>query len=528
MLQISNIKTSIKSSNNLKNKIIKLLKVKESFITNIEIIKRSIDARNKNNILFVYTLKVKTKDDKYILSKKINNVILFKEEKLTIEKVNSKKRVAVVGYGPSGIFASLCLAESGVSVSVFERGSKIKKRDLAVDKFISSGVLNPESNVQFGEGGAGTYSDGKLTSRTKNIYTAKVFAELIEAGASKEISVVNNPHIGTDLLKDVVTNIRKKAEKLGVDFNFNSKVEDLVIENGSCKGLVVNGKKHYYDYLVLAIGHSARDTVKMLNEKKIKMENKAFSLGFRIEHKKETIDKSQFGDNYKNELLGAGEYRLTNQINNRGVYTFCMCPGGMVIPASSSLNTVVVNGMSYQARDLENSNSALLVTVEKNEFGEQLFSGMDFQKKVEETAFKLGGSDYKAPVQRVEDFILDRESQKLGEIVPSYKIGYKLTNLRSLYPEFINQAIIDSLPKLNNKLKGFNDEDAILTGVETRSSSTVRIVRNEDMCSCNTKNLFLIGEGAGYAGGIISASMDGVKVSLKIIEFLKNVPKKVD
>jgi uncharacterized FAD-dependent dehydrogenase len=419
------------------------------------------------------------------------------------------KKVAVIGYGPAGMLASLCLAEAGFETVVFERGEEVDSRDKTVNHFFDTTELNEQSNVQYGEGGAGTFSDGKLTSRSNNVRNVKLFNELIEAGAPDDIMYVNNPHVGTDILKGVVKSIRNKFIGLGGKINFSTQVQKLVIKDGKVTGVVAD-QPYEFDYVVLAIGHSARDTFRSLYSQGVEMAQKDFAVGFRIEHPQIDINKAQFGNNYNNPRLGSAEYKLVNQTGSRGVYTFCMCPGGIVIPAQSQKETVVVNGMSYHSRALTNANSAVLVTVSSDDYGNEIFSGVEFQERIEQLAFKLGGSDYKAPVQTIDGFI-NNKVMELGSITPSYPIGYKCANLRSIYSSSINDAIIESLDVFNRKLKGFGVKDAVLTGVESRSSSPVRIVRDKVTMESNIENLYPIGEGCGYAGGIVSAAVDGIR-----------------
>jgi uncharacterized FAD-dependent dehydrogenase len=421
------------------------------------------------------------------------------------------------------MFSALHIKESGIKVTVFERGEKVEDRAKTIEKFTTHGLLNPESNIQFGEGGAGTWSDGKLTNRGKDKRAKFIFDEFVKAGAPKEIMFVHNPHIGTDKLINVVKNIRKSLESFGSVIKFNHKVSNIVPTDSGIQ-LTFNNKEEFFDYVVLATGHSSRDTIEMLYNNKCNIEQKPFAVGFRIEHTQSMINKSQFGENYNNEKLGSAEYKLTHQTKSgKGVYTFCMCPGGLVVPAASEEGMISVNGMSEYSRDKTNANSALLVTVNETDFNSNHpLAGINFQREIEKKAYILGGSNYNAPIQTVGDFINNTKTKKLGSVLPSYSIGVTYSNLRTIYSEDINNAFIEGLKNMGNKLKGFNNNDALLTGVESRSSSPVRIVRDRvTLQSTNFKNLYPTGEGAGYAGGIISAGVDGIKVAKEILKDIK-------
>ena len=389
------------------------------------------------------------------------------------------------------------------------------------------GKLNLESNVQFGEGGAGTFSDGKLATRIKDHRCTFVLDELIKAGAPAEIKYESKAHVGTDLLKGVVKNIREEIKSLGGEVNFNSKLEKITYEDDKLKSIIVNGQEISCIALVLAIGHSSRDTYEMLCKEKVSMEAKAFAIGVRIEHPQELINISQYGDNHKHPKLQAADYRLTYQSDKlkRGVYSFCMCPGGVVVAAASEEGRLVSNGMSYHARNLKNANSALVVTVSPEDFeGDSPLRGMEFQRHYESLAFKLGGGNYKAPVQLVGDFMKDRPSTKLGKVTPSYTAGYEFKELKNCLPQYVIEALKEGIENFDKKIKGYASEDAVLTGIETRTSAPVRIHRDKTLESINVCGLYPTGEGAGFAGGIISAAVDGIKVAEHIIEKF-NLPK---
>ncbi|WP_315073196.1 FAD-dependent protein [uncultured Clostridium sp.] len=509
----------------LEKKICKKLNISKENINKINIIKKSIDARKKNDIKFNYSVDIVCDKEKKILSKihdkdvKLEEIKEIETIKSGTQKLNFKP--VVVGFGPAGIFAALTLARQGYKPIVYERGEDVDKRTETVEKFWSTGELNLESNVQFGEGGAGTFSDGKLTTRIKDHRCTFVLDELIKAGAPSEIKYESKAHVGTDLLKGVVKNIREEIKDLGGEVNFNSKLEKITYENGNLKSIVVNGEEISCEALILAIGHSSRDTYEMLYKEKVSMDAKAFAIGVRIEHPQELINISQYGENFDHPKLHAADYRLTYQSERlgRGIYSFCMCPGGMVVAAASEEGRLVSNGMSYHARDLKNANSALVVTVSPEDFeGNSPLRGMEFQRYYENLAFKLGGGNYKAPVQLVGDFMKDRVSSKLGQVVPSYTAGYEFKELKNCLPDYVVEALKEGIANFDKKIKGYANEDAVLTGIETRTSAPVRLNRNETLESTNVCGLYPTGEGAGFAGGIISAAVDGIKVAEHIIQ----------
>lgn len=525
-IRINNINLSIDDNiDALEMKICKKLKISKEDINNFTIIKKSIDARKKNDIKFNYCVDVICDKEKKILSRIKDNDVKFEEidkvEDIVCGDIKINSRPVVVGFGPAGIFAALTLARAGYRPVVFERGEDVDNRTKTVEKFWKEGKLNLESNVQFGEGGAGTFSDGKLTTRIKDHRCAFVLDELIKAGAPEEIKYESKAHVGTDLLKGVVKNIREEIKNLGGEVYFSSKLEEIEYEDNKLKSIVVNGKKIPCEALVLAIGHSSRDTYEMLHKENVSMEAKAFAIGVRIEHPQELINISQYGENHNHPKLHAADYRLTYQSDRlkRGVYSFCMCPGGVVVAAASENGRLVSNGMSYHARDLENANSALVVTVSPEDFeGDSPLRGMEFQRHYESLAFKLGGSNYKAPVQLVGDFMRDRPSTKLGSVTPSYTAGYEFRELKDCLPDYVVEAIKEGIENFDKKIKGYANDDAVLTGIETRTSAPVRIHRNSKLESTNVEGLYPTGEGAGFAGGIISAAVDGIKVAEHIIE----------
>jgi len=509
----------------LEKRICKKLNVLNEHINKVNIIKRSLDARKKNDIKITYSVDVICNNEKKILSR-IHDKDIRLEEIKEVESIKHgaqelKSRPVVIGFGPAGIFAALTLARHGYKPIVYERGEDVDQRTKSVEKFWNTGELNLESNVQFGEGGAGTFSDGKLTTRIKDNRCTFVLEELINAGAPAEIKYESKAHVGTDLLKGVVKNIREEIIRLGGKVNFSSKLEKISYEDGKLNTIMVNGQEIPCEALVLAIGHSSRDTYEMLHREQVSMDAKAFAIGVRIEHPQELINISQYGDNHKHPKLYAADYRLTYQSESlkRGIYSFCMCPGGVVVAAASEDGRLVSNGMSYHARDLENANSALVVTVSPEDFeGNSPLRGMEFQRNYESLAFKLGGGNYKAPVQLVGDFMKDRISTKLGSVTPSYTAGYEFKDLKKCLPEYVIEALKEGILHFDKKIKGYAMDDAVLTGIETRTSAPVRINRNATLESVNVCGLYPTGEGAGFAGGIISAAVDGIKVAEHIIE----------
>ena len=525
-IRINNIILSIEEDNSLiKKKVAKKLRIKEEDIHSLKVIKESIDARKKDDIKFNYCVDITCDNEKSVVKKINNNNVKLedenKEEKFIYGNKKLKSRPVVIGFGPAGIFASLTLAKHGYKPIVFERGEDVDKRTETVEKFWDTGELNLNSNVQFGEGGAGAFSDGKLTTRIKDKRCTFVLEEFVENGAPEEITYVGKPHVGTDILKGVVKNIREKIKKLGGEVNFNSKLEKINVEDGKLKSIIINGKEIPCECLILAIGHSSRDTYEMLYNNKVLMEQKPFAIGVRIEHPQDIINKSQYGKYANHPKLKAADYRLTYQSKkeNRGVYSFCMCPGGVVVGAASEEGRLVSNGMSYHARDLENANSALVVTVGPDDFkGDHPLAGMEFQRHYESLAFKLGGGNYKAPVQLIGDFLNDKKSTKLGSVIPTYKPGFEFRELKECLPKAVVDTLKEGILVFGKRIDGYDMYDGILTGIETRTSAPVRILRNEKLQSVSVKGLYPTGEGAGFAGGIISAAVDGIKASERIME----------
>lgn len=521
MIRINNIKLKI-DCDDINSAVCRSLKITPESIIELHIRRKSIDARKKNDIHYLYTVDVVVKNEQNVLKKCRNknaSVSSYKKYVIPDIKVNIKYRPVVVGFGPAGMFAGLVLAQRGLNPIILERGKNVDNRTEDVEKFWSGGKFNPESNVQFGEGGAGTFSDGKLTTRIKDARCGYITECFVKAGAPVEISYDAKPHIGTDKLKTVVKNIRNEIIALGGEVRFESKLTDILFENDSVTAAVINGSDIIKtNDLILAVGHSARDTFKMLHEKKVILEQKPFAAGVRIEHRQCDINNAQYGDDANK--LSPADYMLTYTTKEgRGVYSFCMCPGGYVVSAASEEGRLVVNGMSEYARDGENANSALLVQVYPEDFdsGNPL-AGIEFQRKIEELAFVAGGKNYNAPVQRYEDFKLGRITKIEGNVKHSYKPNIKFADLNKVLPKFISDSIKEAIPEMGKKLRGFDCDDALLTGVETRSSSPVRITRtSENGMSININGLYPAGEGAGYAGGIISAAADGVRQAENII-----------
>ena len=491
-------------------------KIKSSDVKEAHIYKKSVDARDKNDILYNYSIDVILKDGVHVK----NAIKVEQEEKTTVKvKRKSSYQPIIVGGGPAGLFAGLTFIENGITPIIIEQGSKVEKRVEDVDNFLKNGILNSRSNIQFGEGGAGTFSDGKLTTGNNSIYSRNVLEQFVRFGAPKEILYVAKPHIGTDNLVKIVRNIREYILSKGGTFLFDSKVTDFEIKDGKIEGIYVESQKIETDSVILAIGHSARDTFKTLYNKGVEMQAKSFAIGVRIEHLQEDINVAQYGKSPKFKLPPA-EYKLVYHAKNgRTCYTFCMCPGGQVMASSSEEGTIVTNGMSRFLRDGKNSNSALLVNVEPKDYeGDTPLAGMYFQEKLEKDTFVMGGSNYYAPIQRVDDFINNQKSKSIGRVVPTYLPGVTLSNLNELFPKYITDTMKEAIVNLDKKLVGFGAEDAILTAVETRTSSPVQITRDKEKLESNVKGLYPCGEGAGYAGGIMTAAIDGIKVALEILQ----------
>ena len=542
MLRVSEIKLPLDNATSLHHDpeviqaaLIKKLGIQASELISMVIFKRGVDARKSHAILFVYTLDIEVKNEAKILGK-------FKKDPHVKEapdtsyhfvakaQENSKSlRPVIIGFGPSGIFAALILAQSGFKPIVLERGKAVRERTKDTWGLWRKSVLNPESNVQFGEGGAGTFSDGKLYSQIKdpNHYGRKVLNEFVKAGAPEEILYVSHPHIGTFRLVGMVEEMRQNIIALGGEIRFQSRVDDIEIENGQVQGVVLqNGERIITNHLVLAVGHSARDTFEMLQKRGIYIEAKPFSVGFRIEHPQSLIDHARFGPNAQHPVLGAADYKLVHHAKNgRSVYSFCMCPGGTVVAAASEEGRVVTNGMSHYSRNERNANAGIVVGINPLEdYPGDPLAGMEFQRKWEARAFELGGKNYQAPGQLIGDFIKGKPSSTFGTVQPSYTPGVHLTDLSTALPEYAITAIREAIPAFAKQIKDFDLPDGVLTGVETRTSSPIKIKRDEEsLQSINTRGLYPTGEGAGYAGGILSAAVDGIKIAEAVAKSITNI-----
>ncbi len=522
---INNIKLSYRTSKDAALKIAEKALLKffsKSSIRSLVISKRSLDARKKENISFVYSVTAEIDSNKTIPEKRLlsENMILVKEEEIApvFGSEPMLNRPIVVGFGPCGMFCSLLLAEYGYRPIVIERGEDIEPREKAVEKFLREQILNTASNIQFGAGGAGTFSDGKLVTRINDKKCAYVLKTMVELGAPAQILYEAKPHIGTDVLKTVVTNMRKKLESLGAEIHFNTQLTGFTASCGRVTKITTNKGELECSALILALGHSARDTFDMLMKNDVSLEAKAFSVGVRIEHLQSEIDKGLYGDNAGDPLLPKGEYNLSHREGERGVYTFCMCPGGTVMAAASEENGVVTNGMSRYARDGKNANAAVAVSVLPSDFGGSVTGAINFQRELERRAFVQGGSCYYAPCETVGDFLGDFKGSEPSFVSPTYMNGkVKITDLTNFLPPFVSEFLKMGLHNFGKKLPGFDAPYAMLTGVETRTSSPVRITRNNDYTALGYDNIYPCGEGAGYAGGITSAAVDGINCALAIM-----------
>ena len=533
MLRLTEIKLPLDhAEEELRAAIMARLGVAAEAVLRYVVFRRAVDARKRSAIHLIYTLDVEVADETAFPS----NTEKFNKNKYLIKSPDTgyrfvarastavTQRPVVIGTGPCGLFAGLLLAQMGFRPLILERGKIVRERTQDTWGLWRKSVLNPESNVQFGEGGAGTFSDGKLYSQIKDprYLGRKVLTEFVKAGAPEEIMYVSKPHIGTFRLVGMVEAMRATIESLGGEFRFQSKVTDVLIENEQVRGVVLaSGESIATDHVVLAVGHSARDTFQMLHDRGVYMEAKPFSIGFRIEHPQPLIDRVRYGNYAGHKLLGAADYKLVHHCSNaRSVYSFCMCPGGTVVAATSEEGRVVTNGMSQYSRNERNANAGIVVGITPEDFPQtpedypgDVLAGIEFQRRWESAAFEAGGGDYCAPAQRVGDFLAGRASTALGEVTPSYTPGVRMTDLNTCLPDYAIAAIREALPAFDKQIKGFAMDDAVLTGVETRTSSPLRIKRNAVFESMNTRGLYPAGEGAGYAGGILSAAVDGIEVA---------------
>ena len=523
MIRVRQLKVDVRkdSYDELISSLVRKLRVNSSDIVNVNIVKRSIDARHKDSVCFIYEVDVNLKNESLI--KLGGDILKSVSEKYSFEPSGYnylRNRPIIVGSGPCGLFCAYELALYGYNPLVLERGEDMDNRVKTVLDFWSNNNFKSNSNVQFGEGGAGTFSDGKLSTqiKDKNNRIKEVLSVFIDNGAPDEIGYDFMPHIGTDKLRDVVKNMRNKIISLGGEFRYNSCLTDIKISDGKVTDIVVNDNEIIpCDVLVLAIGHSARDTFRMLHSHGIDMCNKPFAVGLRVMHSQDMISYNQYGEFYK--YLKPASYKLTYNSNGRGVYSFCMCPGGYVVNASSEEGRTVVNGMSNHERESSIANSAIVVTVNESDYGDELFDGVRFQEKLEECAYRIGNGFI--PVQRYVDYVNNVKSDNFGKILPMIKGKYTFSNLNLLFDTSINNSIKDAFNYFNTKIRGFNDDDTVLAGVESRTSSPIKIIRNENLES-NVLGVYPAGEGAGYAGGIVSAAVDGIKVFEIIASKYKN------
>lgn len=508
----------------LEEKILKLLKIKKECLVRYEIVKRSVDAREKPDIKFVYSVDVYLHDYRKVNRKIFHqNISMINREKYHFEACGEKKMKhppVIVGFGPAGLFCGYYLAKSGYRPIIIERGEDVDSRSRTVERFWETGELNPESNVQFGEGGAGTFSDGKLNTLVKDRTgrNGEVLETFVKFGAKEEIRYVNKPHIGTDVLKHIVKNMREEICRLGGEVRFCTRMTDICISETASggagrkvAGVILNGKERIdTEILILAVGHSARDTFELLRDRKIDMSAKSFAVGLRMEHPQTMINHAMYGVDV-HEQLEAADYKVTWNTDSHGIYSFCMCPGGYVVNASSEEGRLAVNGMSYSDRSGTNSNSAIVVTVSPDDYGrETVLDGMKFQRELEEKAFQEGHG--RIPVQCFGDFCENRETREFGEVYPAMKGEFAMGNLRNVLPEALSGQLIEGIHGFGKRIPGFDRADAVLSGVESRTSSPVRIERDERFESISLSGLYPCGEGAGYAGGITSAAMDGIRI----------------
>lgn len=525
MLRITELKLPLDHSDDeLRAAIVQRLGISDEQLLGFTLFKRSYDARKKNSeLLFIYTIDLETSNEAELLRRFEGDAKIGVAPDVSYKFVGQApadltQRPIVVGFGPCGIFAGLLLAQMGFKPIVLERGKEVRQRTKDTWGLWRKSVLNPESNVQFGEGGAGTFSDGKLYSQIKdpNHHGRKVLEEFVKAGAPDEILYINKPHIGTFRLTSMVEKMREEIITLGGEVRFEQKVTDLLVDGEQLTGVVLqSGEQLHSRHVVLALGHSARDTFRMLHAKGVFMEAKPFSVGFRIEHPQSLIDKARLGKYAGHPKLGAADYKLVHHAKNgRSVYSFCMCPGGTVVAATSEPGRVVTNGMSQYSRNERNANSGIVVGIDpERDYPGGPLAGIELQERLEAHAYVMGGSNYQAPAQLVGDFVAGRPSTALGSVEPSYKPGVTLGDLAPSLPDFAIEAIREALPAFDRQIKGYNLHDAVLTGIETRTSSPLRITRDASFQSLNLKGLFPAGEGAGYAGGILSAGVDGIRIA---------------
>ena len=526
MIRVFQVKCVSNQKDEIEKQLLKKLNITQKDLFSWSIYRKSVDAR-KQKVLFSYVIDCQVKNEKKHLKNK--DVQETPDERYVFVESGQKElkaRPVVVGFGPAGIFASLILAQAGYRPIIIERGSEVNKRYEKVQTFWKTGKLDTECNVQYGEGGAGTFSDGKLTTRSKDKRARKVLEEFVKFGAKEDILIEQHPHIGTDVFMELLQNIRKEIIRLNGSFYFDTKLEDIKVENNQLVSIKIRGEWLPCSALILAIGHSATDTLMMLHEKGLEMENKPYAIGVRVEHKQEYINQAMLKEYAHDERLIPARYQLTYKAsNNKGVYTFCMCPGGYVIPCSCQEEKLVVNGMSYASRSGENANSALLVQVNASDYGNELFAGLHYQEQLEEKAYQMGGN-YKAVCQLAKDYLERKETTSLNQVLPTYELGYTFKDLNTLFSDEVNLALHEALEDFEKRVPGFVSEGAILTAVESRSSASIRINRDETLMS-NIFGIFPGGEGSGYAGGIMTSAIDGIRCAESLIScFEKPSPLK--
>lgn len=531
MIRIRQVKIPIDKDNidNIKKEISKILKINIKDIKNLTINKKSIDARYKPDIFYIYEVDIDTNKNSYILKhNKNSNVLEAPKEQYKFNITGASilnTRPVIIGAGPSGLFCAYMLSMYGYKPIIIERGEKIEDRVNTVESFWNNNKLNTESNVQFGEGGAGTFSDGKLVTQIKDKeHRGKLVMNIfVDNGAPEEIKYLNKAHIGTDLLRNIIINMRNKIISMGGEFHYNTKLTNVNIKDNKVDSIELNNELILQtELLILAIGHSARDTFELLYNNNIPIEPKPFAIGIRIQHHQKLINKNQYGIEY-NEKLGSANYKLTHRSKNgRGAYTFCMCPGGYVVNSSSEHNRLCINGMSNHKRDTDNANSAIIVTVSPDDYGTNPLDGIKFQRDLEEKAYNIGKG--LIPTQTYKDYKNNIESTNLGTIKPIFKGSYTLTNLNKIFPDYINESLKETIEAFDKKIPGYANDDVLLSAVESRTSSPIRIIRDNN-CESSIKGLYPCGEGAGYAGGITSASIDGIKIAESIASFYKPFTK---